>query len=851
MGFSRDETAFFGRQSEIREIDRRFDAGARLVTIVGLGGVGKTRLAVATARKRRGTLYASLGEARSLEAAVREIAAAARVTLRSESQARAGLAAVAAALSKEAASTKGLLLVLDNLEQLGAAAGEIASGLLDGTKELSILATSREPLGVRGEERVVLAPLADDDAVALLRDRARAAAGTRVDVSDADALAIVRRVDRLPLAIELAASRLEVLSPPELLARLGERIDVLIDASGAAPAVHRTMRATLDWSWELLGDVERSALAQATVFAAPFGVDAAEEVILLEGHEVLDVLERLVKRSLLVRVAGADGRVRLAMFGTVRAWARDKLADDGVLRRHALRHLAEAERAAADAYGERAVAALDTLAELLPELLAAVEAMKETAPATSARIVLALSDLLLFRSLYELRAELFTAGADAAERANDERLLARALVAKARVTLEEGRMQDAENELRRALEAASRARDEVTEAEATRSRGWALTALGRSDEAEGALRAAQARHREHGSARGLADAHVALGILCALHGRSAEGLTHLREALAIHVEHGDVIRQEKVLGFAALVGHDAREVARGLPRDVLARAPRSSLDVLPAQVAELVHGESEARQRWQQAIDLYRQGSAALERGDPAAAVGLLDRAVAALERAGVKKGIATIHAHAAAALAAGGEAAEASARLERARAASAGDAASNVVVAVFEAAVQVISDRDPDPTSAKALLERAMRAELATPELACAARVLDAALAGRTSRVAASNGDDRPALVVGRDSRWMVPPLGERVDLVRYGPVRRLLDRLVVARLEEPGVALSADALIEAGWPGERMRHTAGLLRVYSAVRRLRRLGLGPVLVTRDDGYLLDPDFPVRRDDR
>jgi hypothetical protein len=105
-------------------------------------------------------------------------------------------------------------------------------------------------------------------------------------------------------------------------------------------------------------------------------------------------------------------------------------------------------------------------------------------------------------------------------------------------------------------------------------------------------------------------------------------------------------------------------------------------------------------------------------------------------------------------------------------------------------------------------------------------------------------------SLVVGRDARWMQTPGGGRVDLVRYGPVRRLLDRLVVHRLDRPGEALSAEQLIEAGWPGERMRHTAGLLRVYSAVRRLRRLGLEPVLATRDDGYLLDPHAHVARAD-
>jgi hypothetical protein len=108
---------------------------------------------------------------------------------------------------------------------------------------------------------------------------------------------------------------------------------------------------------------------------------------------------------------------------------------------------------------------------------------------------------------------------------------------------------------------------------------------------------------------------------------------------------------------------------------------------------------------------------------------------------------------------------------------------------------------------------------------------------------------DEAHALVVGRDARWMTPPGGARVDLVRYGPVRRLLDRLVEERLARPGTALSAEQLIDAGWPGERMRHSAGLLRVYSAIRRLRRLGLEPLLVTRDDGYLLDARAPVRRE--
>lgn len=902
-GLPRDETAFFGRAAELAEIDARLTQGAegkeraRLVTVVGLGGMGKSRVAIRAASSFRGrgalpaagaarssgaTVYASLAEATSLEAAVRTIAASARVPLKAESQAKSALDTLASALAKKGA----LLLVLDDVDvtgMTGEGARTLVTGLLEGTKDLVILATAREPIGARGEEKIVLALLDEEGAMSLLRDRARQAAGTAVEMTDDEARAIVTRLDRLPLAIELAASRLEVLSAGELVKRLSEPKSPL--------AIAGTMRATLDGSWESLSDVEKSVLAQASIFAAPFGIEAAEEIVSLppraasdddddRSGDVLDALESLVKRSLLSRTAGADGKAyaRLAMFETVRAWAREKLdASDRVAlaKRHAGYHLAEAEHAALRAYGAGAIAALDRLEELLPELQSAFAAMKEREPRTAVRIVLALSDLLLFRGLFELRADLFDRGVEVAERAGDEPLIARALVAKARVTLELGRMQDAEKELRRALDLAEKAGDDVTRAEATRSLGWALTALGRTEEAEAALESARGMHRDQGSPRGLADAHVALGILRALGGRPAEGLQHLRDALAIHVEQGDVIRQEKVLGFGGLVGHDAKELARGLPREVLARAPKSSLDVLPVHVAELVKGEaqSETHQRWQLAIDLYRQGVSADERGDADAAIAAFDRAIATLERSGVKRGALAIHAHAAAVFAMMGDDAEATARLDRARKAAADPhESSGLVLAAFEACVELMRSSGSPPErldQARALLERATRAEVLSPELSVATRVLERVLRGIAPGPAEGGDDDneqgRPSLpplsrlpsgshgaelVVGKESRWIVPPRGERIDLVRYGPVRRLLDRLVTHRLAEPGNALSAEALIEAGWPGERMRHTAGLLRVYSAVRRLRRLGLEPVLITRDDGYLLDPHANVRRDD-
>lgn len=410
-------------------------------------------------------------------------------------------------------------------------------------------------------------------------------------------------------------------------------------------------------------------------------------------------------------------------------------------------------------------------------------------------------------------------------------------------------------DLRRALDLAAQGGDETTRAEATRSLGWALTAMGRFDEAEHALEQARTMHRAQGSARGEADAHVALGILRAFQGKPDVALGHLREALAIHVERGDVVRQEKVLGFAPLVGQDAREVARGLPREVLARAPEASLDRLPGHVAAIVATEREAGERWRHAIALYRDGIAAHRRADHAAALDAFDRALAALARAGVTRGSAVVHAHAAVALAESGDLAEADARLARARAAIGDDPASELAVALHAAAIALVrtrsttgAARDAAMREARAVVERAARAEAAPPDVVVARRVLEELLEAPPASIR-TPGDDAATLVVGRDARWMTPPGGERVDLVRYGPVRRLLDRLVEERLARPGTALTAEQLIEAGWPGERMRHSAGLLRVYSAVRRLRRLGLEPLLVTRDDGYLLDASASVRRD--
>lgn len=836
-----DGGALLGRTRELAEIERKIAGGARVVGVVGLGGIGKTRLALEVAsRAKRSVNIVHVFDATTPDAALRELLRVCKIRPRSKAELgdRARMLALVAALLDGQR-----LLVFDGAQP--AATRELVATLLAETRELVILTTSREPLGVKGEERLVVGPLDEDSALALFADRARL-----VGREDAHALPVVRALDCWPLAIELAASRLEMLSVEELHERLVDRLDVLVDATGSSPREQRTMRAVLDWSWELCAPSEREVLARLSVFRGPFSIEAAEEVCGAGDVDVLETLEQLLKRSLLLRSEGQDGRVRLSMFDTVRAWAREKAPGEALAvtaQRHADHFVALAEASAARAYGPSATAALDALEAMLPELLAAFE-MEVVAPRVRVRIALALTDLFSFRGTSELRSEIFDAAVSVAERIDDPALLAAALVSRSRVALDVGRLESAERDLRSAVALARQGHDEVTEAEATRSLGWALSGLGRFDEARSTLESAAKMHGEQGSPRGLADAHVALGIWAALTGKTAESLSLLRAALAIHVEHGDALRQDKVIGFASLVGHDPKEVARGLPRGILLRASRGSpLDELPVAVAEAIRAESQRAggERWLTAIDVARRGVKFDEARDGEAAIEAFDRAIGILGEAKMTYGVAVLQAHAAATFATVlGDREEAIARLALARDALSvfgaaeepgADPATSLAVAMFEAVVE------GDVAKGQRLLSRAARSEVASPALTSAARVLQRMVSEPRE------GEARARLHVGPESRWVEGAMG-RVDLVRYGPVRRILDRLVTARLEEPGVALSADALIEAGWPDERMQHTAGLLRVYSGIRRLRRLGLESVLITRDDGYLLDPGADVAR---
>ncbi len=319
-------TPIVGRERELEEAGALVRAH-RLLTLTGPGGSGKTRLAMQLAAEAieqfpDGVFWVPLQALR--EPALVEGAI--------------GAAIGADGPVSDHIGSKCLLLLLDNFEQIVEAAPTVSS-LLSETPNTKALVTSREPLQVESEQRYPVEPLPDGDAVALFIERAAAVEhGFRATEPVGE---ICRRLDGLPLAIELAAARVALLSPDELLTRLDKRLPLLASRSRDAPARQQTLRATIEWSYELLEPTEQELFGRLAVFRGSFALEAAESIC---GAD-LDVLESLVVKSLVRRLATG----RLLLLDTIREYAVELLEegpdDDGVRRRHADYFLTVADEA--------------------------------------------------------------------------------------------------------------------------------------------------------------------------------------------------------------------------------------------------------------------------------------------------------------------------------------------------------------------------------------------------------------------------------------------------------------------------------------------------------------------------
>ncbi|WP_068031868.1 BTAD domain-containing putative transcriptional regulator [Nocardia mexicana] len=320
-------TSFVGREADRSEVGRRF-LDNRLVTLVGPGGVGKTRLATATGATLDIPVWlVELVPMTRPDDVPRAVVAA--LGLRDSADATSSLV--------ETLADCETAVILDGCEHVVAAAAQLAAELLGRCPRLRILATSREPLGITGEMLFPVAPLEVVPAAQLFAERARAVRPDFVPTGDVDR--ICRRLDCLPLAIELAAVRLRSMSIETLATRLDDRFRLLTGGSRTAPARHRTLRAVVEWSWDLLTGTERAAAERAAAFPGSFCGEAAEYVGI-----TADALHALVDKSLLEY---AEGRYR--MLDTIREFGVEQLTVTGRLdaarTTHAGYYLELAERA--------------------------------------------------------------------------------------------------------------------------------------------------------------------------------------------------------------------------------------------------------------------------------------------------------------------------------------------------------------------------------------------------------------------------------------------------------------------------------------------------------------------------
>ena len=324
-----ERDSFVGRREPLAELAERFGAGARLISVLGIGGSGKTRLATRYAWQWLGDFpggawFCDLSAARGVDGIVYAVAQGLDLPL--------GKGDPVAQIGQAIAGRGACLVILDNFEQVARHADETLGRWLDRAADAQFLVTTREVLGLAGEATLALKTLPPAEAAALFVQRAADAGAAAIAPEGVDGEAIPRLVsllDGLPLAIELAAARARLMQPRALLARMDQRFR-LLSAGGGRRDRQATLRATFDWSWEMLSATEKTGLAQLSVFEGGFTLEAAEAVLDLTGGDgapawTVDTLQSLVDKSF-VRPA-ANGR--FGLLGTVQEYAAEHLRTAG------------------------------------------------------------------------------------------------------------------------------------------------------------------------------------------------------------------------------------------------------------------------------------------------------------------------------------------------------------------------------------------------------------------------------------------------------------------------------------------------------------------------------------------
>ncbi len=520
--------SFFGREPELLELGQRVAGGQRLITVLGAGGTGKTRLSQHFGGTQLGEFpggvwFCDLTQSRGRSGILSAMGVALEVPLTGRDP--------EAQLAEAILGRGRVLVILDNFEQVVDQATDTLGRWLQGAPEAVFMVTSRALLRIAGEEVFTLDPLPAAEAMNLFYDRARAVRPDFERTGDNEPVVteIVERLDGMSLAVELAAARVRMLSPEKILSRLSERFKLLRGQRRDQSARQATLRGAIDWSWELLKPHEQSALSQLSVFRGGGTLEAAEAVVDLERFEdelwVLDVVESLVDHSLLRREEPHRGHVRYRMLESIREYAAEKQGEQAEAT--SLRHGSHFASLGQEDF-------LESL-----HTHGGMERRKNLA--------LELENLL--------------AGVDAGLVAGALEGAAGCALAAAEVFFLHGPFSDGIALLERV---SGQPVSPATEARLFYMTGWLLQLAGRPAESLQHHQKALAIHRELGNRRG--EGRI-LGNLASHHhnqGRIEEALAHYHQALPIHREVGNRRGEASTLANLASLHHEQGHIPEAL-----------------------------------------------------------------------------------------------------------------------------------------------------------------------------------------------------------------------------------------------------------------------------------------------
>ena len=845
-------TPFLGRQVELQAV---MDAmvRSRLVTLVGMGGAGKTRLAVeavAQAVANRPSLWAAYVDLAAREdrwSLATSVANAVGLGTSDDLDPSALLERVAVELDTR---TRGILL-LDNAEEDLAGVVRAASALLSGS-DVSLVVTSRSATGLIGEHQIAVEGLDVASSVRLFTDRA-AARGAHIDPTDPVVVALMERLDRWPLAIEMAAARSRLVSPAALLERLANEP---LPTLPSAPERHQTMRSVVAWSWSQLTEHERSVLAQLSVFRGGFEIDAAERVVESESS-VVDAIEGLVDHGL---ISLQSGRPRLLQ--TVQTFAAERLSADGDLagtwHRHAHHYLdwlgpvvmtnsPNLNTAVIQVERDNLIAIHERFSASNPELgtgAAMGLALLPNTPRAWALELLEPMTRLEERSPQMVRAlvtrSVLKSGLGLEKDAWEDAQRARAVAEQRDVPLDDAlarcqasKLSALRGEVAESLRLAESVLTLVGVPAANRIEAMHLvsTAMRMSGEQEEGLRVlldAMASAKRHG----VSDFRCALSLASVLGelGRHSEALAVLERsrpdregnapALAAHLFiEGACAIHAGTLETAEVTNQLCAEVCRELGESTRLFAVLLNLATLQISVgrvddAERGLAEARALLPTDHAMWFHMRavtGITLLIRGRWASARRWLSEA---LEVHGVQRPSERVEyqGYLALALNADGDAARARALL-----------------------TEIETGAAKHNPGFVARCRAILAGELPEPGVDPSHRLLRAIAESLPERAEIPRDD----LLVGQDCRWFEAPGAPRVSLARRRAQRKILEALVAVS-ERTGDRLDWSALFESGWPGEKATFESARHRVYVAVHSLRKAGLAGILNSDDEGYWL-----------